>query len=100
MRKVQHMVVVKFKGAAGEAQAGPLLAALAELPRQIPGILHYSGGPYASPEGLNQGYTHGFLFTFESAKARDAYLTHPQHQKVVSEFLPLLDSVLAFDFEE
>jgi hypothetical protein len=100
MRKVQHMVMVKFKPVEGEGKVGPLLAALRELPRKIPGILHFSGGPYASPEGLNQGFTHGFLFTFESAKARDAYLNHADHQKVVAEFLPLLENVLAFDFEE
>lgn len=100
MRKVQHMVMVKFKTPGGDVKAGPLFAALAELPRHIPGILHYSGGPYASPEGLNQGYTHGFLFTFASAKARDTYLTHPEHQKLVEEFLPFLEAVLAFDFEE
>ena len=55
-----------------ETKVGPLFAALGELPKRIPGILHFSGGPYASPEGLNQGFTHGFLFTFEGAKARDA----------------------------
>jgi hypothetical protein len=99
MRKVQHMVMVKFKPV-GAGKVGPLFAALGQLSRTIPGILHFSGGPYASPEGLNQGFTHGFLFTFESAKARDAYLVHPDHQKVVAEFLPILENVLAFDFEE
>ena len=94
------MVIVKFKIPGGEAKIGPLFAALAELPKRIPGILHFSGGPYASPEGLNQGFTHGFLFTFESAGARDRYLSHPEHQKLVQEFIPFLESVLAFDFEE
>jgi hypothetical protein len=65
----------------------------------MPGIKYFAGGPYASPEGLNQGYTHGFLVTFESSAARDAYLTHPEHEKIVELILPLLDGVLAFDFE-
>lgn len=99
MKKVQHMVVVKFKPGQ-EAKAGPLLAALAELPKRIGGILHYGGGPYKSPEGLNQGYTHGFLFTFENALARDLYLSHTEHVKVVAEYLPSIESVMAFDFEE
>src|ERR1700704_2404572 len=95
VRKVQHMVMVKFKTPEGDGKVGPLFAALAQLPRQIPGITHFSGGPYASPEGLNQGFTYGFLFTFESAEARNTYLTHPVHQKLVGEFLPFLESVLA-----
>ena len=100
MAKVQHMVVVKFKTPEGASKIKPLFAALADLPRRIPGILYYSAGPYASPEGLNQGFTHGFLMTFKDAQARDTYLTHPEHQKVVGEYLPFIESVLAFDFEE
>src|SRR5437867_12471144 len=100
MRKVQHMVMVKLKAPAGTAKIEPLFAALAQLPKHIPGILHFSGGPYASPEGLNQGFTHGFLFTFESAKARDTYLTHPAHEQVLHDYLPIVENVLAFDFEE
>src|SRR5437764_9306685 len=99
MRKVQHMVVVKFKPGA-EAKIALVCDALRQVAKRIPGIVHFSGGPYASPEGLNQGFTHGFLFTFESASARDVYLTHPVHQKLVGEFLPVLEAVLAFDFEE
>ena len=100
MRKVQHMVVVQFKSPGGAAKADSLFAALKELPKRIPGIMYFSGGPYASREGLNQGFTHGFLFTFADAKARDNYLTHPEHQRLLEEYLPHLANVLAFDFEE
>lgn len=100
MPRVHHMVLVRFKPDAPEATPTRLFAALAELKRTIPGILSYSGGPYSSPEGLNQGYTHGFLMTFESARARDVYLPHPDHEKVKSDFLPFVEAVVAFDFEE
>jgi len=52
-----------------------------------------------SDEGLNQGYTHGFLMTFESIAARNAYLPHPEHERVKAELLLYIDSVIAFDFE-
>ena len=100
MRKVQHMVVVQFKMPEAATKIAPLFAALRELPKRIEGILHFGGGPYASPEGRNQGFTHGFLFTFADAKSRDNYLTHPEHERLLAEYLPYLANVLVFDFEE
>ncbi len=37
--------------------------------------------------------------TFESVNARDAYLPHPEHERVQDALLPCIDGVLAFDFE-
>ena len=100
MRKVHHLVLLTFKAGTAAALAADLFAALARLRDRLPGIEKYCGGPYASPEGLNQGYTHGFLMTFASAAARDAYLTHPEHERVKTDFLPAVEKVVAFDFEE
>jgi hypothetical protein len=76
-----------------------LAAALDALRRSLPGFLSCTGGPYSSPEGLNQGYTHGFVMTFVDAASRDHYLTHPDHEKLKRAFLPDLEGVVAFDFE-
>jgi hypothetical protein len=99
MGKVQHVVLLKFKPKADD-RAGPLFAALAALRERLPGFLHFSAGPYRSPEGLNRGLTHGCLMTFADAAARDHYLTHPDHEKVKAEFLPSVEDVIVFDFEE
>jgi hypothetical protein len=100
MPKVQHIVLLKFKADAAEDTWPRLVVALAGLRTAIPGIIHFSAGPYASPEGFNQGYTHGFLMTFSDPAARDVYLDHPAHEAVKSEFLPAAEKVVAFDFEE
>jgi hypothetical protein len=100
MPKVQHLVVIKFKPTMSGARIDELFRALARLQEVIPGIERYAGGPYASREGLNQGYTHGFLMTFTSPAARDNYLTHPEHQQLLRDFLPGINNVLAFDFED
>ncbi len=97
MAHVYHMVVLRFKPG-HDAKAPAVLSALAKLKDRIPGIVHYAGGPYSSPEGMNQGYTHGFLMTFANASARDVYLTHPEHEAVKTEFLPFVEAVVAFDF--
>jgi hypothetical protein len=59
----------------------------------------FRAGVNSSPEGLNQGFTHGFVMAFDDATARDEYLVHPDHEKVKERFLPLVENVLVFDFE-
>ncbi|MEQ8787978.1 MAG: Dabb family protein [Pirellulaceae bacterium] len=99
MAAVQHMVLLKFKPEISPETIDRLFADLAALQQKIPGITYFAGGPYSSHEGLNQGYTHGFLMTFENAAARDVYLPHPEHELVKSAILPCIDGVAAFDFE-
>ena len=99
MPQIQHMVLLKFKPEVTPEKITDLFSQLAQLQQLIPGITYYAGGPYSSPEGLNQGYTHGFLMTFESVDARDAYLPHPDHEWVKAALLPCIDSVIAFDME-
>jgi hypothetical protein len=99
MKKVHHLVVVKFKAGAGPETVAGLFAELEALRSAIPGLESFCGGPYSSPEGRNQGFTHGFVMVFSSAAARDAYLPHPEHVLVVEKYLPVLEDLLAFDFE-
>ncbi len=94
-----HIVLMKFKPQVTPEQITELLQLLAELQHLIPGITSFSGGPNTSPEELHQGYTHGFLITFGSAAARDAYLPHPKHERVKAQLSPCLDGVLVFDWE-
>jgi hypothetical protein len=93
------MVLLKIKPEVTPEKITELFSQLAELQQLIPGITYFSGGPYFSSEGLHQGYTHGFLMTFESVDTRDAYLPHPEHERVKATLLPCIDGVIAFDFE-
>ena len=99
MPQIQHMVLLKFKPKISPEKISELFSHLAELQQLIPGITYFAGGPYSSPEGLNQGYTHGFLMTFESVAARDAYLPHPEHERVKAALIACVDGAIAFDFE-
>jgi hypothetical protein len=76
---VRHVVVVRFKQ---NADVVKIFAALHGLKENIDGILDISTGVDCSPEGLQRGNTHGFTVDFIDAAARDAYLPHPEHQKV------------------
>ncbi len=99
MAKVKHIALIKFKEGTTEEQMNACFDALLDLSETIPGIEDYVSGPNSSPEGLNEGYSHGFVMTFTDAAARDAYLAHPDHEKLKNEVLPRVDKVIIFDFE-
>ncbi len=99
MSKVKHIGLIKFKPEATEEQITQLFEQLLDLTENVEGIEDYVSGMNSSSEGLNQGLTHGFIMTFADAAARDAYLPHPEHQRVKDLILPLVDSVVVFDFE-
>lgn len=96
---VQHIVLFRFKQGTLETKIRELFEELAALKEKIPGILYFAWGPNTSPEGLNKGFSHGFLMTFESPEARDAYLPHPEHERVKDMIFEHLEDVLVFDFE-
>ena len=99
MAEIKHIVLLKFKPATTESQIAGFLKELDGLTHKIPGLNNFIGGRYSSPEGLNQGYTHGFIMSFRDAAARDGYLPHPEHERVKSGIVPHVDQIVAFDFE-
>ncbi len=78
---VRHVVVFKYKEGATETQIQQVTDAFRDLMNTIDGITAFEHGVNNSPEGLNKGFTHVYLLTFEDAAARDAYLPHPEHKK-------------------
>ncbi len=100
---ITHMVLLRIRPDASPEDVTQVFEAIGDLRHALPGITGYAWGPYASPEGLNRGFTHGFCMTFTDAAARDAYLPHPLHEAVKGRVLELLDGgiagVCAFDFE-
>ncbi len=100
---LHHLVLFKVRESVPQAEIERVFTALAGLNGKIPGIVSFAGGPYSSPEGLNRGFTHGFAMTFQDARSRDAYLPHPEHEKVKELVLAVLEGgiggVVAFDFE-
>ncbi len=99
---ITHVVLLKIRKDVSKDQVAKVFEALAALQKKIPGILSFSGGAYTSPEGLNRGFTHGFVMTFKDAASRDVYLPHPDHEVVKAIVLKVLDGgidgVVAFDY--
>jgi hypothetical protein len=100
MKRVQHLVLVRFRAGVSDREIAGFFAELARLRQLIPGIEYFAGGPNMSPEGLGEGFTHAFVMTFRDAAARDHYLPHPEHERVKRLILPHVEKVLVFDCEE
>ena len=99
MAKVKHIALVKFKEGTTPEQIDGIFDQLLEVTENVDGIEDYVSGANSSPENLNKGFTHAFSVTFHDAAARDAYLAHPEHQKLTTNFLPLVDDIIVVDFE-
>ena len=97
MTKIQHMVLFHFKDETSQQTIDQLVAELEALKTLCPGVLHYAGGEYSSPEGLNGSFSHGFMMTFDSEENRNIYLPHPEHERVKALIIPHLVNVVAFD---
>ena len=97
---IDHIVLFRWKPDAGPAAKADAASGLAALVGKVPGIVRYAAGAQGSPEGKSHHFDWGFVMTFTDAAARDAYLPHPEHQRVVTTLLaPVAQDVLVFDFE-
>lgn len=99
MSKVKHIALLRFKDGTPQEQIDKVFEDLMDLSESIPGIEDYVSGVNNSPEGLDQGFTHGFVMTFQDAAARDAYLPHPEHERFKTAALAYVEKVAIFDFE-
>ncbi len=95
----RHFGVFQFKPEITQAQIEESFACMHALVDSIEGLLSMEHGPYKSAEGLNDGYTHGFIMTFDSPESRDGYLPHPEHVKAIDLVQPRLERLVVFDFD-
>lgn len=97
-RVLRHVVLFKYKPDVTPAQLDEINLAFQNLKHQIPTVMDFERGVNNSPEGLNKGFTHGYLLTFASESDRDVYLKHPAHQEFVALIGGKLDEPFVFDY--
>jgi hypothetical protein len=94
---VDHVVLLALREGVTDRDLAAIGELLAGLPSRIDGIEYVRHGPSSSPEGLEQGYTYGFVVGFVDAAARDRYLPHPEHAPVSALAQRIAERVLVFD---
>jgi hypothetical protein len=97
MTSVTHVVLVSWQSGQSAVAEESVRPALRDLANTIPGISGLVEGHSTSPEGLEDGHDYGFVVTFDSAEARDAYLPHPRHRVVADEIGRYAQRVVVFD---
>ena len=98
MQSVKHFGMFQFKEEVSQDQIAACFLELKSMEKKIPGLLDIHHGPYVGTEDLNEDFSHGFIMTFENEAALEDYLPHPEHERVKSLVVPLLEKLVVFDF--
>jgi hypothetical protein len=94
---IHHLVLFRWKKSTAPAQVDRALAALRDLPGQIPGIDYLAVGPALA---TGSDYDAGLVAHFANQAALDAYDLHPHHQAVIRDAIePILDQLAYVDFD-
>lgn len=100
---IRHIVLCKFTATVSAAECESIFAELAALRGHLTGITAMAFGANVSPEGLAQGFAHGFSIDFADAAARDAYLADPAHARAGARLVAALEGglsgLIVFDIE-
>ena len=100
---IRHCVFIRFKAETGEGLKQEIYEGLAGLQAQHAGFLGIEYGGNVSPEGMDQGYSEGFIINFADAAARDAYLVDEEHQRIGANLVAAAEGgkagILVFDLE-
>lgn len=100
--RVHHVVIVWLKEHGSEA-ARQRYIEISRTQAKLPMVMRYQIGS-AVPGGrevVDNSYDIAIVASFENREALDAYLQHPEHQRVINEGLkPLVDRFVVYDFAE
>lgn len=95
---LRHVVMFKFADKTSPQEINTVETAFVNLQSEIEEIIDFEWGINNSPEGLDKGFTHCFVVTFEGEEGREIYLPHPAHQAFVELLKPHLADVLVLDY--
>lgn len=95
---LKHAVFFKFKDGTSDEAKRIVEEGLASLPGKIDTIKGFEWGTNNSPEKHDQGFTHCFMFTFDSEKGLKEYAEHPAHVEVANDLRPKMEQIRVIDF--
>lgn len=95
---VEHILLMQWTREASQETIDNALAELRGLKDKIAGIVDLSCGANFSDRA--KGYTHGLVIRFRDRAALEAYFPHPEHQRVVQNFInPIRADTVILDYE-
>ena len=99
---IKHIVLIQFADTVSEAEREAIYQSVENLKQYVTGWQGFVAGANVTPEvGIDKGYNGGFIIDFVNEAARDAYLTHPEHQKagagIVEAAVNGVSGIMVFD---
>lgn len=95
---LRHAVFFSFKETSSREDVQTVVDAFRSLPSKIPQIIDFGWGVNNSPEGLDDGFTHCFLLTFQDEAGRAEYLPHAEHKAFGDVLRPHMEQVFVIDY--
>jgi hypothetical protein len=96
-----HSVYCAIRAGTTEAEINTIFAQLSALVPVCDGLVSFKAGPNIDLERKSQKYTHGFVMTFDSQAALNAYAVHPAHKAAGGKLVTLCngggDGIMVFD---
>ena len=95
---IEHIILFRWTEEASQEAIDSAVAELRRLKGKIAGIVDLSCGANFSERA--KGYTHGLVVRFTDRAALEAYGPHPEHQRVLQNFInPISADSLRLDYE-
>lgn len=95
---LRHAVFFQFNDDSSDSDVQSVVDAFVALPSKIDSITDFQSGTNNSPEGLDDGFTHAFLLTFDDEAGRAKYLPHPDHKAFGNTLRPHMKDVFVIDY--
>ncbi len=95
---LRHAVFFKFKDTATDKDVDGVVDAFRALPSKLDVIKDFKAGKNNSRVGMDDGFTHCFLLTFQDEAGRAVYLPHDDHKAFGAILRPHLDKVFVIDY--
>jgi len=98
---IVHCAFFWFKETATKADIEAMIRDGKETLAPLPGVKGFNTGtPLVQERGapVDSSYSVAVTMCFEDAKAYEAYLKAPGHQKLIEKYKPLWQKIVAYDF--
>lgn len=101
---IRHCVFIQFKPEISQERITELFDEIDALKHHMKGVLAVHVGSNVSPEeGMDKGYSNGFIVDFDNAESRDIYLNNAEHQAVGAQLVEAavngVEGILVYDLE-
>lgn len=97
-KQLRHVVAFRFKPEVTFEQMQQVTRDFRALPRKVPQILAFEGGPDVSLQQKNGKFTHCFMVTVKNERELALYGEHPDHKAFSRSVDPLLAEVMVVDY--